>query len=79
SYADADVVVCYLCPDIMRRLAPKLEDELRGGSMVISSTFAVPGWQPVDTITLNDLYQSKVYVYRKNENNASHSNLELQP
>ena len=72
SCAEADTVVCYLCPGIMRRLKPKLENELRRGSLVVSSTFAVPGWQPIETVALNDLYHTKVYVYRKNEGGTSH-------
>lgn len=62
---EADVVVCYLCTGLMSQLRVKLEQELKPGALVISSTFALPGWQPIETVTANDLYRSKVYVYRK--------------
>lgn len=71
SFAETDIIVCYLGPNVMSRLKPKLEKELKHGSVVISSTFAVPGWQPIETITSSDLYHSKVYLYRKNDNSTS--------
>ncbi|HEX7535363.1 MAG TPA: class I SAM-dependent methyltransferase [Syntrophales bacterium] len=42
---DADVVFCYLFPDVMGRLAQKLEKELRPGTRVISCNFSFPGWR----------------------------------
>ena len=62
--ADAALVVCYLFPSAMRALKPKLESELRPGAIVVSNFFAVPGWQPQRVRTANDLYHSKVYLYR---------------
>jgi SAM-dependent methyltransferase len=41
---DADVLFCYLFPDVMARLAGKLERELREGVRVISCNFPIPGW-----------------------------------
>lgn len=43
----ADVIVCFLTPMAMARLAPKLEAELKPGSRVVSYAFAVPGWTPL--------------------------------
>lgn len=65
SLKEADVVVCYLCTELMDQLKTKLERELKPEALVISNTFALPEWQPVETVTANDLYRSKVYVYRK--------------
>lgn len=65
SLKNADIVVCYLCTDLMTKLKDKLDLELKKGAVVISSTFAVPGWKPVETVTVNDWYRSKIYVYRK--------------
>ena len=42
---DANVVFCYLFPDVMGRLAHKLEKELRPGTRVISCNFPLPGWR----------------------------------
>ena len=44
--ADARVVVCYLSPGNLGRLAPKLEASLPRGCLVVSNTFKVPGWKP---------------------------------
>ncbi len=41
---DADVVFCYLFPDVMVRLGEKLLRELRPGAFVVSCNFPIPGW-----------------------------------
>jgi hypothetical protein len=64
SLHDADIVVCYLYTGAMARLKEKFECELRPGTMVISNTFAVPGWAPAEVVRLNDWYRTPVYVYR---------------
>lgn len=60
---DADIIVCYLYPAVMYPLKVKFEQELRPGSLVVSSTFAVPGWKPDQIIEVNDIYHSKIYIY----------------
>lgn len=65
SLNDTDIVVCYLCTSLMQRLKEKLEKELINGALVISNTFAIPGWEPIESITANDFFRSKIYVYRK--------------
>lgn len=74
SFSEADVMVCYLCPSLMMRLVGKFENELKEGAVVISSTFAIPGWRPVKTIQIDDLYRSKVYVYHKNSGRGGENN-----
>lgn len=61
--ADADLVVCYLFPGAMRALDEKLRRELRPGTRVISNTFALPGWTPIRTHRLPDIYATPIYVY----------------
>lgn len=61
---EAGLVVCYLFPGAMSRLKEKFEKELRPGTWVVSNTFAVPGWTPVDVVDVRDLYRSKIYLYR---------------
>jgi hypothetical protein len=61
---DAALVVCYLAPGIMARLRPRLEAALPGGAVVVSSTFALPGWRPDSVQRAPDLHRSPVYVYR---------------
>jgi len=64
SLAGVDVVVCYLFTGGMRRLRPKLERELPPGTRVISHTFAIHGWTPLQTLVLGDLFATRIYVYR---------------
>jgi len=61
---DADVVVCYLCPALMKKLKPQLEQELRPGSLVISNSFIVPGWPVYKILKVNDLWGSELFIYK---------------
>ena len=63
--SDAAIVICYLCPGSMNKLKNKFEKELKTGTLIISSTFALPGWKPIQTIDIGDLYHSKIYIYQK--------------
>jgi len=60
---DADLVVCYLFPKGMTQLKTKFERELKGGTPVVSHTFAIPGWTPKKTIEVDDIHRSKIYLY----------------
>lgn len=62
--SDAAVVVCYLLPEAMKALRPKFEAELAPGAMVVSNFFAVPGWRASLELIADDIYRSKVHVYR---------------
>ncbi|HJO72287.1 MAG: hypothetical protein QF450_02625 [Rhodospirillales bacterium] len=57
-------MVRYLFPDTMERRRPKLEAELTPGALVLSNTFAMPRWRPVAFGAAEDVYRSKVYLYR---------------
>jgi SAM-dependent methyltransferase len=46
SVADADIIVVYLLPSHMGRMAEKLKRELRPGSRVVSIGFVFDGWEP---------------------------------
>ncbi len=59
---DTDVVLCYLFPGAMERLAERLT-HLKAGSIIISNTFRLPGWQPDEMVELDDLYQTRIYRY----------------
>jgi len=62
---DADVVFCYLFPDVMTRLAAKLEAELRPGSRVVSCNFPVPGWKSLRVLRPDaPRHNDPIYVYR---------------
>jgi hypothetical protein len=64
SFQQASVIVCYLYPQAMIRLKNKFEKELIPGTIVISHTFAIPGWTPFKQIRLNDLYHTLIYIYK---------------
>ena len=60
----ADVVFCYLLPDVMKKLSPKLKEELKRGARVVSANFSLPGFK------LHKKYKKKgkagtVFVYKK--------------
>jgi len=60
--SETDVVLCYLFPGAMERLAEPLT-HLKAGSVIISNTFRLPGWQPDEVVELDDLYRTRVYRY----------------
>lgn len=69
---DADVVFCYLFPDVMERLSEKLKGELRPGTRVISCNFPLPGWKHSDVLfPQSSSYGDPIYLYRFTEENGT--------
>ena len=65
--SEADVVFCYLFPDVMKDLASKLRSELKPGAVVVSCNFDLPGFIPERILRPgNSLHNSPIYVYRVN-------------
>lgn len=60
----AALVVCYLFPKAMEKLAVKLEKECRE-AIVMSHTFALPHRKAAKMIIVNDLYLTPIYIYEK--------------
>ena len=58
---NASMAICYLYPGAMKRLKEKFEKE--GHHLVVSHTFSVPGWTPIKTVAVHDLYNTKIYFY----------------
>lgn len=54
----ASVVTLYLLQRLNEKLRPKLLRELRPGTRIVSQTFDMGDWKPVDTATVNgtDIY-----------------------
>ena len=61
----ADVVFCYLFPDVMSRLARKLSEELKPGATVVSCNFPLPGFTPQRVLRPgSQLTNDPIYIYR---------------
>lgn len=67
--SDADVVFCYLYPDVMKRLAAKLAAGLKPGAVIVSSNFSLPGFIPSKILKLEcSLNNDPIYIYQMNPN-----------
>lgn len=64
SLVDASAVVVYLYRAGIRRLKPKLEQELKPEVWILSNTFAFPDWKPLRIVNVGDLNHTKIYVYK---------------
>lgn len=63
SLSEVDVVVCYLCPPLMKKLKIKFEKEMKPTALVISNSFTIPGWQSAQRIETKDIWKSEIIVY----------------
>lgn len=62
--AQYDVVFAYLSPVPMEALWHKAKREMHPGSLFISNTFAVPDHPPQESVTVEDLHNSTLYIWR---------------
>lgn len=62
--AQYDLVFAYLSPVPMEQLWRKARAEMRPGTVFISSTFAVPGQTPQQTVQVDDMHHSTLLVWR---------------
>ncbi len=68
----ADVVFCYLFPEVMAKLEPKFQKELQPGSRVVSYSFKLPNLPPAEVVESKDqphlikplATSGKIHVYR---------------
>lgn len=68
--AQFDVVFAFLSPAPMPELGEKVRREMRPGSLFVSSSFPVPGWQPESAFELDDRRGTVLYCYRIKEKQA---------
>ena len=62
--AGADVVFCYLFPDMLKTIRPKLEKELRPGTRLVSCNFPLPQHSPSEVIRPEPARHSDpIYIY----------------
>lgn len=59
-----DVVFAFLSPAVMAELGEKVRREMRPGSLFISSSFPVPGWEPESIEQIEDRRGTKLFCYR---------------
>jgi len=66
----ADVVYCYLFPEIMAKLEPKFAKELKPTARVVSYGFKLPNTEPIKIVdTRKDGKQlDRIFVYQFNQN-----------
>ena len=64
--SQASVIMCYLHSEAMEAIKEKLCQEGNKANYLISHNFALPSYQALKVIRLNDFYQSPVYLYRLN-------------
>jgi SAM-dependent methyltransferase len=73
NISSADVVFCYLFPDVMQRLAHKLEQELHPGARVVSCNFRLPGWMHHTELNPDSFFHSgPIFCYRFPDACAGH-------
>jgi SAM-dependent methyltransferase len=60
---DANIVYMYLLTSVNQKLRPKLEEELRPGTIVVSLDFPIPEWIPLAVVELPRSWQRSLYIY----------------
>ena len=64
NLSEADIIFCYLFPDVMERLREKLSKELRPATRVISCNFEIPGWKPEKIIMASHpTHNDPIFIY----------------
>ncbi len=63
NFADADVVMLYLLPALNVRLRPRILDELKPGTRVVSHAFMMGEWEPDEKAEVGNPAKS-VYFWR---------------
>lgn len=49
---DATVVTLYLLPGVNAKLKPKLLQDLKPGTRIVSHSFSMPDWEPVEKVEI---------------------------
>ncbi len=61
--SEFELAFAFLSPVVMTRLGGKVRAEMQPGHWLISSSFAVPSWQPEKTLQLNDGRKTRLFCY----------------
>ena len=61
----ADVIFCYLYPDVMPDLSAKLIKELKAGAIIASCNFRLPGFTPYKVLRPEgSLHYDPIFLYK---------------
>ena len=61
----ADVIFCYLFPDVMKRMAAKIRAEAKPGAVVVSCNFPLPGCTACQVLRpAGARHHDPIYIYR---------------
>ena len=61
----ADIIFCYLFPDVMAELAAKIQKEAKPGAVIVSFNFPIPAFTPVKVLRPAGARQNDpIYFYR---------------
>lgn len=75
SLEDAQIIVCYLHPQALKKLEPKLKAELSPGATVISNTFELPTLMPTVIEKLEDFMCPEIFTYHPVKVKLRHDNI----
>lgn len=53
DFSKSDVLTLYLLPDVNLTLKPKIQEEMKPGSRVVSHAFSMGDWEPDQEITVD--------------------------
>ena len=76
SLAEYDCVYAFLSPVPMRRLWDKAQQEMVGGALLISNSFAVPEIVAQTVCQVEDARQTRLYIYEPRPVNAASATAE---
>jgi len=62
---DADLIIFYMLESILEKLSPKMIKELPKGAMIVSNTFQIKGWTPIEVHeVMRKPLPLSIYAYR---------------
>ncbi len=61
--SDADIIFCYLFPEIVEKVYQKMIRECRPGTRLISNTFSLPNIKPIE-IYYDAQKRPQIYIYQ---------------
>lgn len=66
SLKDADIIICYMLPDTLKKYQEKFDKELKKDCRIISYTFHIGDWKPFKTIPKDKKTGiKKLYIYKR--------------